>query len=80
VFWVGDADGAGEVGERFRKLLAGCWPRSGTVTEPPMAVQKRVSAYGAAVDGLITKISFDGAGADRGAQRSNRQPIRFFEG
>ncbi|QWF80214.1 acyl-CoA reductase [Amycolatopsis sp. CA-230715] len=64
VFWVGDADGAAAAGAEFRKLLAGVLAVKEHVTEPAMAVQKRVSAYGAAVDGLITKISFDGAGAD----------------
>jgi hypothetical protein len=64
VFWVGDAEGAAEAGEQFRGLLAGVLAGKRHVTEPAMAVQKRVAAYGAAVDGRITKISFDGAGAD----------------
>jgi hypothetical protein len=64
VFWVGDAEGAAEAGEQFRGLLAGVLAEKQHVTEPAMAVQKRVAAYGAAVDGLVTRISFDGAGAD----------------
>ncbi|RZQ62053.1 acyl-CoA reductase [Amycolatopsis suaedae] len=64
VFWVGDEAGATEAGTQFRELLAQVLADKQHVTEPAMAVQKRVSAYGAAVDGLITKISFDGAGTD----------------
>jgi hypothetical protein len=64
VFWVGDVEGAAEAGAQFRTLLAAVLAEKQHVTEPAMAVQKRVSAYGAAVDGLVTKISFDGAGAD----------------
>jgi hypothetical protein len=64
IFWVGDVEGAAESGAQFRSLLAAVLAEKQHVTEPAMAVQKRVSAYGAAVDGLITKISFDGAGAD----------------
>ncbi|OZM73222.1 gamma-glutamyl phosphate reductase [Amycolatopsis antarctica] len=64
VFWVGDADAAATAGKELRTLLAGVLGEKQHVTEPAMAVQKRVSAYGAAIDGLINKISFDGAGAD----------------
>jgi len=64
VFWVGDAEGAAEAGKRFRGLLSEVLAAKQHVTEPAMAVQKRVAAYGAAVDGLVTKISFDGAGTD----------------
>ncbi|MEC3980543.1 acyl-CoA reductase [Amycolatopsis sp. H20-H5] len=64
VFWVGDADAARVAGSEFRTLLAGVLETKQHVTEPAMAVQKRVSAYGAAVDGLVTTISFDGAGPD----------------
>lgn len=64
VFWVGDPDGAAEAGAQFRTLLAGVLAAKHHVTEPAMAVQKRVSAYGAAVDGLISKITFAGVGAD----------------
>jgi hypothetical protein len=65
VFWVGDTDGAREAGGEFRKLLADVLAAKQHVTEPAMAVQKRVSAYGAAADGVVTAISFDGAGEDR---------------
>jgi hypothetical protein len=65
VFWVGDTEGAAKAGEQFRLLLAGVLAEKQHVTEPAMAVQKRVSAYGAAADGLVTKISFDGVGADK---------------
>ena len=64
VFWVGDAEGASEAGKQFRRHLAAVLAEKQHVTDAAMAVQKRVSAYGAAVDGLISKISFDGAGAD----------------
>ncbi|WP_432849150.1 acyl-CoA reductase [Amycolatopsis sp. CA-161197] len=60
VFWVGDAAGAKAAGEEFRTLLASVLEAKQHVTEPAMAVQKRVSAYGAAVDGLVSAISFDG--------------------
>lgn len=64
VFWVGDETEAAAAGKELRELLAQVLDEKQHVTEPAMAVQKRVSAYGAAVDGLINKISFDGAGAD----------------
>ncbi|WP_020668870.1 acyl-CoA reductase [Amycolatopsis nigrescens] len=67
VFWVGDQDGADLAGQQFRRLLAEVVAAKQHVTEPAMAVQKRVSAYGAAVDGLISKITFDGAGTDLNA-------------
>lgn len=60
IFWVGDAEAADQAGEEFRRLLAGVLATKQHVTEPAMAVQKRVSAYGAAADGVVTKISFDG--------------------
>ncbi|KFU81142.1 Acyl-CoA reductase (LuxC) [Amycolatopsis lurida] len=62
VFWVGDEDGAREAGQEFRKLLAEVLAAKQHVTEPAMAVQKRVSAYGAAVDGLVDGIEFQGNG------------------
>ncbi|WP_406640042.1 acyl-CoA reductase [Amycolatopsis sp. WGS_07] len=60
VFWVGDASGAQVAGQEFRELLAEVLAAKQHVTEPAMAVQKRVSAYGAAVDGLVSSIRFDG--------------------
>ncbi|MFJ9784357.1 acyl-CoA reductase [Amycolatopsis sp. NPDC101161] len=62
VFWVGDAAGAAAAGQEFRTLLASVLETKQHVTEPAMAVQKRVSAYGAAVDGLVKEIAFDGNG------------------
>jgi hypothetical protein len=62
VFWVGDASGATEAGREFRELLAAVIEAKQHVTEPAMAVQKRVSAYGAAVDGLVSSIDFQGNG------------------
>ncbi|AUI62883.1 acyl-CoA reductase [Amycolatopsis sp. BJA-103] len=62
VFWVGDEAGAREAGQEFRKLLAEVLAKKQHVTEPAMAVQKRVSAYGAAVDGLVNGIEFQGNG------------------
>ncbi|WP_414936324.1 acyl-CoA reductase [Amycolatopsis sp. cmx-11-51] len=62
VFWVGDEAGAKEAGQEFRKLLAEVLATKQHVTEPAMAVQKRVSAYGAAVDGLVSGIEFQGNG------------------
>jgi hypothetical protein len=62
VFWVGDAAGAQAAGQEFRALLAAVLETKQHVTEPAMAVQKRVSAYGAAVDGLVKEIAFDGNG------------------
>lgn len=62
VFWVGDAAGAQAAGSEFRTLLASVLAAKQHVTEPAMAVQKRVSAYGAAVDGLVKEIEFQGNG------------------
>ncbi|RJQ84884.1 gamma-glutamyl phosphate reductase [Amycolatopsis panacis] len=60
VFWVGDAEGARAAGTEFRQLLGQVLAAKQHVVEPAMAVQKRVSAYGAAVDGLVSSIRFDG--------------------
>jgi hypothetical protein len=62
VFWVGDESGARAAGQEFRTLLAAVLETKQHVTEPAMAVQKRVSAYGAAVDGLVKEIEFQGNG------------------
>ena len=43
----------------FRALLVAVAREKGHVIEPAMAVQKRVSAYGAAADGRVSKIHFD---------------------
>jgi hypothetical protein len=55
VFWVGETDAT----EEFRALLVAVAAAKGHVTEPAMAVQKRVSSYGAAADGRVGKIHFD---------------------
>jgi hypothetical protein len=55
VFWVGEGLG---FEEEFRTLLADVLKAKQHVTEPAMAVQKRVSAYGAAADGAVTAIEF----------------------
>ncbi|WP_116049070.1 acyl-CoA reductase [Amycolatopsis palatopharyngis] len=64
VFWVGDKDAAADAAEQFQELLAGVLTEKKHVTEPAMAVQKRVAAYGAAVDGSVERISFAGPGLD----------------
>ena len=55
VFWVGE-DPAAE--KEFRALLTDVLTAKQHVTDPAMAVQKRVSAYGAAADGAVTAIEF----------------------
>nr|WP_042184322.1 acyl-CoA reductase [Kibdelosporangium sp. MJ126-NF4]CEL16222.1 Coenzyme F390 synthetase [Kibdelosporangium sp. MJ126-NF4]CTQ94147.1 Coenzyme F390 synthetase [Kibdelosporangium sp. MJ126-NF4] len=60
VFWVGDSDAAERGREEFRRLLSEVLVSRGEVIDPAMAVQKRVSTYGAAADGLATAIRFDG--------------------
>ncbi|MTD56332.1 acyl-CoA reductase [Amycolatopsis pithecellobii] len=57
VFWVGDGDPSAE----FRALLVSVAREKGHVTDSAMAVQKRVSTYGAAADGRVEKIVFDSA-------------------
>ncbi|WP_216212946.1 acyl-CoA reductase [Amycolatopsis aidingensis] len=64
IFWVGEPDSAATAAAEFRELLAGVLGEREHLTEPAMAVQKRVAAYGAAVDGTIDRMSFTGAGAD----------------
>jgi hypothetical protein len=53
LFWVGDEDSAVVAGEEFFAHLRAVLDARGHATEPAMAVQKRVSAYGAAADGLV---------------------------
>jgi len=56
LFWVGDEDAAVGAGEEFFAHLRAVLDASRHVTEPTMAVQKRVCAYGAAADGLVRSI------------------------
>ncbi|MEU6641335.1 acyl-CoA reductase [Saccharomonospora sp. NPDC046836] len=62
IFWVGDPDAAADAAAEFRALLAGVLERKAHVPDPAMAVQKRVSAYGAAADGAVRALSFTGPG------------------
>ncbi|HVW45089.1 MAG TPA: acyl-CoA reductase [Amycolatopsis sp.] len=54
VFWIG-----GDESAEFRSLLVAVAADKGHVTDPSMAVQKRVSTYGAAADGRVSRIHFD---------------------
>jgi hypothetical protein len=56
LFWVGDEDAAAVAGEEFFGHLRAVVDARGHVTEPAMAVAKRVSAYGAAADGFVRSI------------------------
>jgi hypothetical protein len=60
LFWVGDTDGAIRAREEFRELLTQVIAEKNFVVEPAMAVQKRVSTYGVAADGLARELRFDG--------------------
>jgi Acyl-CoA reductase (LuxC) len=55
LFWVGDG-GAWEASTEFFAHLRAVLDARGHVTEPAMALQKRVAAYGAAADGLVGSI------------------------
>jgi hypothetical protein len=56
LFWVGDGGDAREASTEFFAHLRAVLDARGHVTEPAMAVQKRVAAYGAAADGLVGSI------------------------
>ena len=60
VFWVGDPAAAAVAREEFVAELSAVVVEKAFVTEPAMAVQKRVSAYGVAADGLVHSIRFAG--------------------
>jgi hypothetical protein len=60
LFWVGDEDGARRGRSEFLALLSEVVESKQFVVEPAMAVQKRVSSYGAAAEGLATEIRFTG--------------------
>ncbi|CRK60889.1 Coenzyme F390 synthetase [Alloactinosynnema sp. L-07] len=60
LFWVGDAERAVSARTEFRALLSQVIADKQHVVEPAMAVQKRVSTYGVAADGLATDLRFDG--------------------
>ncbi|WP_436493140.1 acyl-CoA reductase [Actinokineospora sp. HUAS TT18] len=60
LFWVGDPDRAVTARTEFRALLGKVLADKQHVVEPAMAVQKRVSTYGVAADGLATDLRFDG--------------------
>jgi Acyl-CoA reductase (LuxC) len=56
LFWVGDGDEAVKASREFFAHLRGVLDAGAYITEPAMAVQKRVAAYGAAADGLVRSI------------------------
>ncbi|HEY2667876.1 MAG TPA: acyl-CoA reductase [Actinomycetota bacterium] len=56
LFWVGDGGDARVASTEFFAHLRAVLDGRGYVTEPAMAVQKRVAAYGAAADGLVGSI------------------------
>jgi hypothetical protein len=56
LFWVGDGEAALVASEELFAHLRGVLDARGYVTEPAMAVQKQVAAYGAAADGLVRSI------------------------
>lgn len=60
LFWVGDPERAATARTEFRELLGEVLVEKNVVIEPAMAVQKRVSTYGVAADGLATDLRFDG--------------------
>lgn len=60
VFWVGEPAAAGVAKAEFRALLVDVVAAKHVIVEPAMAVQKRVSAYGVAADGLVSSVRFDG--------------------
>lgn len=60
VFWVGEPEAAAVARTEFVAELSAVITEKAFVTEPAMAVQKRVSAYGVAADGLVDSIRFDG--------------------
>lgn len=59
VFWIGDQAEARDTSREFRALLTTAAAEKGHVPDPAMAVHNRVSAYGAAADGLVRGIEFD---------------------
>lgn len=59
VFWIGDPDEGRDAAREFRGLLTAVVAEKGYVPDPAMAVQKRVSIYGAAADGRVRAIEFD---------------------
>jgi hypothetical protein len=60
LFWVGDRAAAASAREEFRALLLEVIAGKHFAVEPAMAVQKRVSTYGVAADGLADTLRFDG--------------------
>jgi hypothetical protein len=60
LFWVGDSTAAARGREEFLSLLATVLAEKAHITEPAMAVQKRVSAYGVAAEGAVRSIHFEG--------------------
>src|SRR2546430_10308405 len=60
LFWVGDTAAAQDARTEFRALLAEVVAEKRYVTEPAMAVQKRVASYGVAADGLASEVRFEG--------------------
>lgn len=58
LFWVGEPDAAASA--EFRTLLGEVVAGKNFVVDAAMAVQKRVSAYGVAAEGHVTRVRFDG--------------------
>lgn len=60
LFWVGDEPAAEQVKREFRESLSEVVAAREFAVEPAMAVQKRVSSYGAAAEGFAGTIRFSG--------------------
>ncbi|HEV2781844.1 MAG TPA: acyl-CoA reductase [Actinophytocola sp.] len=60
LFWVGEAGPAATARAQFKAILTEVLAEKAFVVEPAMAVQKRVSTYGVAADGLASEIHFAG--------------------
>jgi hypothetical protein len=58
--WIGDAARAAVARREFESLLVEVVAKRGWVLDPAMAIQKRVSTFGLAADGVAQAIRFDG--------------------
>jgi hypothetical protein len=60
IYWVGDADSVDLARRELFALLAEVVSAKLTAVDPAMAVEKRVSTYGLAADGVAREIQFTG--------------------
>ncbi|WP_229402882.1 acyl-CoA reductase [Micromonospora okii] len=80
IFWIGGPDEVGAAREELIALLRSVLQARPPVVPPEMAVQRRVAAYGLAIEGIATQVTFEGNAAVPIDLWSDAEPLRRWLG